>query len=82
VRCGLVTRMSGNANRCALGRRQTAIGQAILGNGASLHKTYVERFERAKAESDLPEDSNPEALARSLDLVGQGLSIEATCGAT
>jgi AcrR family transcriptional regulator len=64
------------------GGGKSAIGQAILANGARLHKAYVERFERAKAEGDLPQAADPEALARYLDVVGQGLSIQATCGAT
>jgi AcrR family transcriptional regulator len=36
------------------GAGKSAIGQAILASGDRLHKAYVERFERAKAEGDLP----------------------------
>lgn len=64
------------------GDGKNAIGKAILANGLKLHQAYVKRFERAKAERDLPQNADPEALARYLDVVGQGLSIQATCGAT
>lgn len=42
----------------------------------------TERFERAKAEGDLPRSSNPAALARYLATLIQGMSVQASGGAT
>jgi hypothetical protein len=42
----------------------------------------VERFERAKAEGDLPESIDPEALASYLMAVMQGMGVQASAGAT
>jgi len=42
----------------------------------------AERFERAKAEGDLPESSNPAALARYISALIQGMSVQASGGAT
>lgn len=41
-----------------------------------------QRFERAQAESDLPAEVSPAALARYLATVHQGMSVQATSGAT
>jgi len=40
-----------------------------------------ERFERAKAEGDLPEEGNPAALARFLSTVASGMGVLASSGA-
>ncbi|MBN9280276.1 MAG: TetR/AcrR family transcriptional regulator, partial [Hyphomicrobium sp.] len=40
------------------------------------------RFERAKAEGDLPAASNPAALARYIATMLQGMSVQAAGGAT
>lgn len=45
-------------------------------------QAFVQRFKRAKAEGDLPKSAEPAALARYLDVVGQGLSIQAASGAS
>ncbi len=42
----------------------------------------TERFERAKAEGDLPQSSNPAALARYVSALIQGMSVQASGGAT
>lgn len=41
----------------------------------------TERLERALADGDLPDDADPEALARYLTAVGQGISVQAAGGA-
>lgn len=41
-----------------------------------------ERFERAKAEGDLPSQSDPRALARYVMTVQQGMSVQAAGGAS
>ncbi len=42
----------------------------------------TERFARAKAEGDLPQSSNPAALARYISAIIQGMSVQASGGAT
>ena len=42
----------------------------------------TDRFERAKAEGDLPATSNPAALARYVAALLQGMSMQAANGAT
>lgn len=42
----------------------------------------TERFERAKTEGDLPQSSNPTALARYITALIQGMSVQASSGAT
>jgi AcrR family transcriptional regulator len=41
-----------------------------------------ERLERAKAEGELPDDADPAALARFITTVAQGMSVQASGGAT
>ncbi|MBI4751844.1 MAG: TetR/AcrR family transcriptional regulator [Acidobacteria bacterium] len=41
-----------------------------------------ERFERAKAEGDLPNDADPADLARFIATLNQGLSVQAAAGAS
>jgi AcrR family transcriptional regulator len=41
-----------------------------------------ERFERARAEGDLKPGSDPDALARYLTAIGQGISVQAAGGAS
>lgn len=40
------------------------------------------RFKRAKAEGDLPRDSDPKALARYVMAIAQGMAVQAKAGAT
>jgi AcrR family transcriptional regulator len=42
----------------------------------------TERFARAKAEGDLPQSSNPAALAQYIMVLMQGMSVQASGGAT
>lgn len=57
--------------------RQELIARRIAGENG-----LRERLERAKAEGDLPSDSDPAELARFLTAVSQGMAVEATSGAT
>lgn len=41
-----------------------------------------ERFERAKAEGDLPDDADPTDLARFIATINQGMSVQAAAGAS
>jgi hypothetical protein len=40
------------------------------------------RFKRAKAEGDLPADSNPADLARYVVTISQGMAVQAAGGAS
>ncbi len=44
--------------------------------------TLRRRFERAKAEGDLPADANPTDLARYVGVVIHGMAVEAASGAS
>ena len=44
------------------------------------HQAFVRRFKRAKAEGDLPQDADPNALARYLNTVAQGVAVQAAAG--
>lgn len=58
------------------------IGQKLFSVCEMAQQAFVQRFKRAKAEGDLPKSADPVALARYLDVVSQGLSIQAASGAT
>lgn len=47
----------------------------------SYEKLLMKRFEQAKSEGDLPEDTHAEFLAKYLATVHQGMSVQATSGA-
>ena len=50
--------------------------------GRIVHQSLVERFERAKAEGDLPAEIDVGGLTDLLKAVLQGISIQASNGAT
>jgi AcrR family transcriptional regulator len=64
-----------------LADEKTAIGQRILALCNGIHHAYAKRFERAQAEGDLSKDANPDALARYVYTVAQGISVQAAWGA-
>ena len=66
------------AARCG----DTPMGKRIGNFCEESNQAFVRRFKRAKAEGDLPKDSDPAALARYLATVTYGLSIQASAGAT
>lgn len=49
---------------------------------ASYENLLTERFEKAKINGDLPHDANPKCLAKYLAALHQGMSVQATSGAT
>lgn len=49
---------------------------------SSYENLLAERFARAKVEGDLPSDANPKDLAKYLATLHQGMSVQATSGAT
>jgi hypothetical protein len=50
--------------------------------GAAGKAALAERFERAKAEGDLPAQVDPEGLMRVLIAMLQGISVQASQGAS
>lgn len=56
------------------------VRQALIEARADGEAQIRERFERAKAEGDLPEASDPEALAAFVVAVGHGLAVQAKAG--
>lgn len=59
-----------------------AVKEALINRRLDGQKKLVQRFERAKAEGDLPLSVDAETLARYLGTVLQGMAIQANNGAT
>ncbi len=57
-----------------------SIKAEVIARRASSDAALVRRFERAKEEGDLPEGVEPQALARYLMAVIQGLCVQASSG--
>jgi len=68
------------AARC--GDATSSVGRKLIAFCDGSHLAFMERFKRAKAEGDLPKDADPAALARYVSTVAQGISIQATSGAS
>jgi AcrR family transcriptional regulator len=90
LRGALATHCGGNDPQGCLGVIATVVGCAeaesirehVCARRASSEAALVKRFERAKAEADLPESIEPKALASCLTTVLQGLSVKSQGGAT
>ena len=59
-----------------------SIRDEVMARRASSDRAVIERFRRAKAEGDLPESVEPEALSAYLSAVLQGMGVQASSGAT
>ena len=66
----------------ACGAEAESIKAEVVKRRASSEQALIERFERAKAEGDLPDGLEPEALVRYLFALMQGMSVQAGSGAT
>jgi AcrR family transcriptional regulator len=66
----------------ACGAEAESIRKEVVARRATADAALVERFARAKKEGDLPENIDPQALARYLGAIMQGLSVQAGSGAT
>ncbi len=53
-----------------------------MDRGKVIHQAIIERFERAKAEGDLPAHIDVEGLTDLLKALLQGISVQASNGAT
>ena len=66
----------------ACGVEAESIKAEVVKRRASSEAALIARFERAKAEGDLPDTIEPVALVRYLFALLQGLSVQAGSGAT
>src|SRR5204862_7838012 len=66
----------------ACGEEAQSIRSEVMERGRIVHQSLVERFERAKAEGDLPAEIDVGGLTDLLKAVLQGISIQASNGAT
>ena len=66
----------------ACGAEAESIRGEVLERGAKAKRKLVERFERAKAEGDLPDNIGAEHLTTYLNAIMQGMSVQAGAGAS
>ena len=66
----------------AAGPDAQPVRDELMERGKVVHRAIVQRFDRAQAEGDLPRHIDPEGLADLLKALFQGLSLQATNGAT
>jgi AcrR family transcriptional regulator len=90
LRGALATHCGGSDPQGCLGVIATVVGcseaesirEHVCARRASSEEALVKRFERAKAEGDLPEGIQAKALGSCLTTLLQGLSVKAQSGAT
>ncbi|NGX96186.1 MAG: TetR/AcrR family transcriptional regulator [Candidatus Afipia apatlaquensis] len=58
-----------------------SIKQELMARRAQGEDDLRQRFERAKAEGDLPESADPTTLARYISTIAQGIAVQAVGGA-
>lgn len=58
------------------------IQKKLISYRASIEENFKKRFELAKASADLPEDTNTSALAKYVTTIHQGISVQASSGAS
>ena len=66
----------------ACGPESQSIREEVVKRGATAKKHFIDRFEQAKAEGDLPSHIDPDGLTRVLIAMVQGISVQANQGAT
>lgn len=64
------------------GESADIVKEMLIRYRASYEHTLTVRFERAIKEGDLPGSANPKCLAKYLAVLHQGMSVQATSGAT
>jgi AcrR family transcriptional regulator len=64
------------------GEDSSPVGQTLIASRLAGHAAICERFERAKAEGDLPADADPKALTHYIGSVVCGMAVLAASGAT
>ena len=66
----------------ACGAEADSIRAHVIERRAPSHRAMIERFERAKAEGDLPADVDVQGLTAYLTALLQGMSVQAGAGAS
>jgi AcrR family transcriptional regulator len=66
----------------ASGPDAQSIRDAVAERGKVFHQAIIDRLERARAEGDLPSHIDPVGLADYMKAVFQGISLQATAGAS
>lgn len=66
----------------ACGAEAESIREQVLARGAKAKRKLVERMELAKADGDLPNHIDPEALTSYLYAILQGMAVQAGAGAS
>jgi AcrR family transcriptional regulator len=64
------------------GQGSSNIQQELVAYRSSIETTLTKRFELAKTQGDLPPDTNVKQLAKYIATIHQGMSVQATSGAT
>jgi AcrR family transcriptional regulator len=64
------------------GQGSSAIQQELIGYRKSIEASFSERFDLAKEQGDLPQHVNTKQLAKYIATIHQGMSVQATSGAT
>ncbi len=64
------------------GDESSPIRQELIARREAGQAAFLERFKRAKAEGDLPPESDPAGLARFVSAVTYGMAVEAMNGAS
>ncbi len=64
------------------GQGSGAIQQELIAYRSNFEASFTKRFELAKAQGDLPQHVNTKQLAKYIATIHQGMSVQATSGAT
>jgi AcrR family transcriptional regulator len=64
------------------GQGASNIQQELVAYRSSFETTLTKRFDLAKTQGDLPPDTNVKQLAKYIATIHQGMSVQATSGAT
>ena len=66
----------------ACGDEAESIREQVVERGSKAKQALLARFERAKADGDLPDNVDPEGLTAYLTAMLQGMSVQAGAGAS
>lgn len=64
------------------GEESDPIKRTLIAYRKSLEETLRKRFELAQTQSDMPQEESPSELAKYISTIHQGMSVQATNGAT
>ena len=66
----------------ACGPESQSVREEVVKRGAAAKQGFIDRFEQAKADGDLPSHVDPDGLTRVLIAMVQGISVQANQGAS